>query len=174
MQTYKVFKPIKGFEGYEISNFGRVKSLARTWITGRGTERTKQETFLAGNISGGGYKYVILHKNGVKKNIRVSVLVWEHYGDRKRNGQILQIHHLDHDKLNNRIDNLGLVTQRENNTMAKERQQHSSKFTGVSLDRESRKWRACIGINGKQIHLGRFDNEYEAHLAYQAALKDLD
>jgi NUMOD4 motif. len=45
----EIWKPIKGYEGlYEISNYGRVKSLARTWVTGHNSiVRSKDESILA-------------------------------------------------------------------------------------------------------------------------------
>ena len=56
----EVFKPIEGYENlYEISNFGRVKSLSK--LIGR---RIKPETFLKIRISSYGYEMVTLCKNG--------------------------------------------------------------------------------------------------------------
>lgn len=40
---------------------------------------------------------------------------------------------------------------------------------GVSFDKQKNKFRACIRINGKHTHLGRFNSELEAHLAYVKA-----
>jgi len=45
---------------------------------------------------------------------------------------------------------------------------------GYGYHTQSNKWSARIGINGKIKHLGLFKDEYEAHLAYQKALKDLE
>lgn len=49
----------------------------------------------------------------------------------------------------------------------------SSKYKGVTWDKESDKWMAQIYINGKRKFLGRFFNELEAARAYQNACKEL-
>ena len=59
------------------------------------------------------------------------------------------------------MNNLRIVSQQENsfNTNAK----------GYSFDKSRNKYQAIIGINGKNIHLGRFDTEEEARNAYLEA-----
>lgn len=46
----------------------------------------------------------------------------------------------------------------------------SSQYKGVIWDKTKNKWRANIETLKKKKHLGYFDNEYDAHLAYQKAL----
>jgi hypothetical protein len=43
----------------------------------------------------------------------------------------------------------------------------SSKYKGVSWDKQAKKWKASISDNMKKTSLGRYDSEYEAHLAYE-------
>ena len=71
------------------------------------------------------------------------------------------IDHIDKNKQNNNVNNLRIVSQQENsfNTNAK----------GYSFDKSRNKYQAIIGINGKNIHLGRFDTKEEAHQAYLQA-----
>ncbi|WP_146035989.1 hypothetical protein [Pseudomonas sp. LFM046] len=40
---------------------------------------------------------------------------------------------------------------------------------GVSFDQRKRRYRARCHINGKRIHLGYFDNPWQAHKAWQEA-----
>jgi len=47
----------------------------------------------------------------------------------------------------------------------------SSRYKGVSWDKQTRKWRSQIQIDGKNIYLGRFETEEDASEAYQIALK---
>jgi hypothetical protein len=63
----------------------------------------------------------------------------------------------------NRICNLRIVTNQQNcfNTNAK----------GYYLHKPSNKWLSHIGINYKQIHLGLFNTEEEARIAYLEAKK---
>lgn len=46
-------------------------------------------------------------------------------------------------------------------------QKTSSKFKGVSWNKNANKWKAAIMINGKTKHLGYFSSEVEASRAYQ-------
>ncbi len=45
----------------------------------------------------------------------------------------------------------------------------TSRYRGVIWDALRFKWRASIRANGKQVHLGRFENETEAAKAYDTA-----
>lgn len=80
--------------------------------------------------------------------------------------------HIDRDPLNNKIENLREVTQSQNCMNSKSFKNSSSKFKGVSWDKNRNKWRSYIFINGKQKHLGQFTNESDAAKAYnKAAIK---
>lgn len=83
----------------------------------------------------------------------------------------LQVDHINGDKLDNRKENLRIVTLRQNNQNRKEfrNQTKSSRFLGVFWDKNLGKWRAAITINRKMIHLGVFVNEETASLAYKKA-----
>ncbi len=158
------WKDIEGYDGlYQISNFGRVRSFKRGKIR-----------YLKNGIDVWGYYRVSLHKNGKQKSLRIHRLVWDHFGDSKRNGRILQVDHINNDKSNNRIDNLQLLSTRENVSKHYLRTDKSSKYVGVCWHKNNNNWTAVIHINGKQKHLGCFKTEYEAHLAYQKALNELN
>ena len=59
----EIWKPIEGFEGlYEISNYGRVKSLERKTYHNKGY-RQVNERILKGGLNADGYRMVILRKN---------------------------------------------------------------------------------------------------------------
>lgn len=170
------WKPIKDYEGlYEISNRGRIKSLAKTWISGNGSIREKRETILKANQDGNGYLFINLCKNKKRTIYKTAHLVWDHFGNKSRNGRILQVDHIDNNKQNDRIDNLQLLSQRENLLKGFiQNGKKTSRFTGVYYYRITKKWIAHIRINGKQKHLGYFIDEYQANLAYQKALKNIN
>lgn len=44
---------------------------------------------------------------------------------------------------------------------------HTSKYPGVSWDRQALKWRASIAYNGKSFYLGLFEKESDAAHAYE-------
>jgi hypothetical protein len=84
------------------------------------------------------------------------------------------VDHKDGDGLNNTRENLRIVTAAEN---AYNRKKHknkcSSKYKGVSREKDSKKWRAIINYKGIPIRLGFFDSEIEAAKAYDDAAKEL-
>lgn len=128
----EIFKSIKDYKGlYEISNKGKVKSLARKWISGNGVIRKKNNTILKNRLSKNSYLSVILCKDGIKKNYRITHLVWDTFGRKKRNGRILQVDHKNNNKLNDWITNLQLLTQSEN--MIKCYIQNSKKISKYSI-----------------------------------------
>ena len=154
----ETWKPIKFYENiYNISNFGRVKNIK----TGR---------ILKYGINSCGYKLVTLC-NKTQKAFKIHLLVYDAFGEEKRNGRLLQVDHKDESKLNNHIDNLQLLNNRENTTKYQLTQKRSSKYAGVYWNKKAKKWLAQIRINDKRKYLGLFDNEHEANLKYQEELK---
>ena len=45
----------------------------------------------------------------------------------------------------------------------------TSKYIGVSYDKETNKWRSCITIDRKNKYLGRYKSEEKAAIAYNNA-----
>ena len=83
-----------------------------------------------------------------------------------------ELDHIDGNRINNRIENLRLVCKRENQ---QNRYKHrAGRLVGCRLNKRWNKWQAQIVINGKQISLGYFNTEAEAHQIYCEALTILD
>ena len=97
-------------------------------------------------------------------------LIWcWHYGEIPES---MFIDHIDRDKKNNRIENLRLATNHENQYNRKLNNNNKSGFTGVYLDSDTGSWRARIVFNRKLIFLGSFGTKEQAILARkQAELK---
>ena len=160
----EIWKDIPGYEGfYEVSNLGRVKSL--------GNDKTKKEKILKQNLDSTGYFIVGLRKDKKAKTIKVHQLVAMAFLNHIRCGHKLVVDHINDNQLDNRLENLQIITQRENTF--KTQGNYSSKYKGVSKSKLDKKWRALIYINGKLKHLGTFTNEFDAHLAYQNKLNKL-
>jgi len=83
-----------------------------------------------------------------------------------------ELDHANGNRLDNRIENLRLVTNRENQQNS--HKHRNGRLQGCSLDKRRNKWQARIQINGKQISLGHYDTEPEAHTIYYEALTMLD
>jgi hypothetical protein len=73
-----------------------------------------------------------------------------------------EIDHVDHNKLNNKIENLRPVSHQENHRNMRKQSNNSSGHVGIYFDEKIGKYRARIGVNSKAIHLGSFSNINDA------------
>lgn len=155
------WKDVVGYEGlYQISNLGNVKSLY-----------SKKEKILRVFDDGRGYLQVGLSLNGVKKMKKIHQLVAIAFLNHIPCGYDLVVNHKNLIKADNRVENLEIVTNRENSNL--KHIKSSSEYTGVSWDKSTNRWVSQIHINKKSITLGRFKNEIDASIAYQKALKNI-
>lgn len=80
------------------------------------------------------------------------------------------VDHINRDKLDNRDENLRVVTQRENTwNRGKRKTKTTSRYIGVHRIGRKRRFHAHIGWNRKQISLGVYASEVEAAYAYDVA-----
>lgn len=103
----EVWKNIKGYENYQVSNFGRVKRKS-------GFDESKhyrKEKILKQN-NAKGYFQVALYKNKKRKDFKVHRLVCNAFLINNKNKK--QVNHKDGNKLNNNISNLEWCTPSEN------------------------------------------------------------
>lgn len=106
---------------YEVSNTGRIKSLDRFIDTHSGGSYVRKGAILNPNINTRGYYLVDLRKKGVRKAILLHSLIafaWLEpcpgiYAQRKG---CFNIDHIDHDRLNNRVDNLRWLSVEQNSS----------------------------------------------------------
>ena len=82
-----------------------------------------------------------------------------------------QIDHINNIKTDNRITNLRVVTNQENNRNMPMRCNNTSGVTGVNWHKPLHKWRAQIKIDGRTKHLGYFETLEEAAEARKEASK---
>ena len=109
------WRDIKGYEGlYQVSDWGRVKALKRNAV-GIGRNQYDDEHILKLHKSifyGKKRVQTALHKNGVKKYPIVARLVYETFvGDIPEN---MQVNHIDENPSNNFLENLNLMTPKQN------------------------------------------------------------
>ncbi len=74
--------------------------------------------------------------------------------------------HINGNGLDNRRCNLRLVTPRENRLNTHKIRDGTSKYNGVYWSKVEGQWRTRIGNRGNMMHVGYFDDEAEAALAY--------
>ena len=171
-EELEIWKDIPGYDGlYQVSSLGNVKSLPREWVAGKGGFRKHEGKILKGSTSSSGYMMVVLYFNGNKKSYLIHQLVAISFLNHIPNCFELVIDHINDNKLDNRVENLQIVSQRFN--AFKTQGKYSSKYKGVCWDKKCNKWRSQITINGKRKYLGLFNCELEASKAYQKALKEL-
>lgn len=80
-----------------------------------------------------------------------------------------QIDHINGDKLDNRKANLRVCTNGQNHMNIKKYAGKTSKYKGVWWNKERGKWQTDIKLDKKKRYVGRFEDENEAGLAYNAA-----
>jgi hypothetical protein len=168
----EVWKDIPDYEGlYQVSNLGRVKSLERKCAVKNGV-RTVREKILKTSLNRvRKYLYVSLYteQNDIKFNIH-QLVAMAFLGHKPDGTQKIVVDHINNIITDNRLENLQLITNRENST--KDQKGGTSKYVGVSWNKQNKRWTAQIRVFGELKYLGAFKNEYDAHLAYQKALKE--
>jgi hypothetical protein len=169
MKTKEIWKDIPNYEGlYQVSNLGRVRSLDKIKIHNiSGNEFLKKGKILKGCVDYAGYKHVVLYSNKKSKTTKIHKLVSIVFLNHKPCGHKLVVDHINANKLDNRLCNLQLISQRKNST---KENRGVSKYIGVDYLKKRGKWRSRICINGKEKYLGLFNNEYDAYLAYKKEL----
>lgn len=87
-----------------------------------------------------------------------------------RSGEVVD--HRNHDGLDNRRENLRIATPSQNVANMRRQPGRSSRFKGVSWNREKSRWESYIEVNGTKRRLGYFRVEADAARAYDAAALD--
>ena len=129
------------------------------WISGRANGK------VAGSINNYGYIHIRINK----KLYKAHRLAWLYvYGSMEN----CFIDHIDGDKSNNRIENLRLATNIQN--QQNQRSLHSNNKSGfIGVSKIGNKWRAQIRIYGKVVHLGSFSCPSIASERYLSVKRDV-
>jgi hypothetical protein len=101
--------------------------------------------------------YVMISVEGVQYYAHRLVWLW-HRG----NLPIIEIDHINHQRSDNRLDNLRTVSHRENGKNQSMYKNNTSGVTGIYLYKATGKWSTFIEYHGKRIHLGYFKDKDEA------------
>ena len=140
---YEEFKDIEGYEGlYQISNYGRVKSLERFYYLGNNKIKTK-EKILKISKNSHGYSHIQLSKK-TPKTMCTHTLVANHFIINVENKPT--INHIDGNKQNNRVDNLEWATHSEQEFHAYKNNLRYKKFGSKN---------SMYGKKGENHHLSK-------------------
>ena len=154
----EIWKTIDGYEDYQVSSLGNVKSLKRG-----------KEKILKNALGSYGYFEVNLLKDKKQKSFKIHKLVAIAFLNHIPDGtHKIVVDHINNVRTDNRVENLQLITNREN--CSKDKRNGSSSCVGVSWHKKSSKWRAAFSYKGIYIDLGLFDEEKLAMDAYNLAL----
>jgi hypothetical protein len=154
-----IWKAVPGYENYEVSNLGKVRSLN---YLGHG--KIKE---LSPAIVNGRYK-LTLRSNKKSKRFYLHQVIAMTFLDHTPDRYNLIVDHINNNPLDNRCENLQVVSVRINVTKDKVR----SLPTGVS--QRGNRFQARIYLDKKIKHLGYFSTQEKASAAYQEALKEIN
>jgi len=140
----EIWKPIIGFEQtHLVSNYGRVKALAR-YITSGCVKKPllRPEKIINQKISLTGYCHIAIQCNKVRKDTNAHRLVAEAFIDNKKN--LPEVNHIDGNKANNRVENLEWVTNGDNQRHAfriglKKKRFGTNHHNGILSDKDALK-----------------------------------
>lgn len=165
-KSSEIWKSIKDFEEYyEVSNFGRIKSLARIIITGKGFRRIIKEKILSPGHYKKGYEFVCLcnSEEKIKKQLSIHRIVAMEFIQNPENKP--QVNHIDGNILNNCVSNLEWNTNSENN-------RHAYRILGRKSAKGMQGYIGVKNVKSKKIYQftlnGEFIKSYES--GRQAAL----
>ena len=165
------WKDIPGYETiYQVSSTGVVKSLQRYRPYKDGFRIVKEKIMNPTMVQG--YLRVKLSKNRFTKVYRVHQLVSMAFLEHKPSDSNKVVDHIDNNKLNNNVSNLQIISTRLNSS--KDRKNKYSNFTGVTFSKARGKWIAQAYISGRLLNLGGFENEIDAKIKYDEAIKNID
>lgn len=155
----EIYKSINGFDGYEISNKGNVKSLERDLIRksklGKEYVYHKKESILKPKTDKDGYKLVDLFKDGKSFTLKVHRLVAKAFISNPNNFPI--INHKDENPANNIVENLEWCDYSYNNS-----------YGNAGYKRALKTGKALIAYkNG--VEVGRFISSYDAAKALRCS-----
>lgn len=156
----EVWKDIPGFDFYQISNLGRVRSCR--FGTGGGVKR-KYWRLIGAKYDGRKSHLMVdlLRISKKRERFQLHRLLYEVFIGPIPEGKFID--HIDRNGLNNSLDNLRLADRSTNVVNQKIRE--GRKYKGVRPTK-SGKYEARTSYKKKEVFLGRFDTEVEAAKAY--------
>jgi hypothetical protein len=114
-----------------------------------------------------GYKILTLQS----KSYRLHRIIWIMLFGNIPNG--FYIDHINGNKIDNRLENLRLATNNQNQQNRPAPKNNSSGYRGVTWHKQMKQWMARICHNNKRTTIGFFDTAEDAYEAYKKEAKKL-
>jgi hypothetical protein len=110
----EVWKPIKNYPGYEVSNFGRVRTHNKTSFTKKhGIRHWKDRILKLRGTSPCGSRIMLWNEKSMREFLVARLTAFTFFNE-DINNQKLTVNHKDGNRYNNSSSNLEWVTKREN------------------------------------------------------------
>lgn len=156
---------------FMVTKCGRVKKIRVDWLKNK-LDNLGEIDFSCKKNHPQGYQYVKVQIKDIgRKTLQVQQIIASVFLNYKWNGHKFVVDHINCIKTDNRIENLRIVTNREN--LSKERSLKKGLPAGVSFVKRTNSFRSYITIEYKQFHLGYFKSINDAHKAYLSKLNSL-
>ena len=140
------WRSIVGYEEkYEVSNFGNVRNKK-----GKIMKYSNVGNYLQIGLCDKNQKKFYIHRLVLDAFLPIN--------------EIKEVNHKNHITQDNRLCNLEWCSPSENKRFQKKREGLTSQYKGVRWLKG--KWRTQCRLDGKQIHIGYFDDEKDAGKAY--------
>lgn len=153
---------------YQVSNLGRVRSKDVKYYSEKGNKWIVRTGKIRALSKGKNYLKLSLKVNGNERTVNVHVLVSDAFNRLRKEGE--EIDHIDNDKLNNKAENLRVIT-RKQNTLRSVRGKVKLQGVWYRKANKNRPYCAHIMINGHRKELGAYASAEEAHQVYKEALE---
>lgn len=168
MEDYmkEIWKTIKDYENYEVSNYGRVRSLI---FKNNNTCKKREKPLIMKFSKRSGYYVINLRNENGRKSFQVHRLVAKAFlkEDTKRKF----VNHKDENRLNNKVDNLEYCTQKENVNWSKRKSQHCKKFKSKLNEQYIRMKYNKYELTLKKKYIGLYDTLEEAIIVRNRLIK---
>lgn len=156
----EIWKDIEGFEGrYQVSNFGRVRGLARFEKHSRGGDRKVRGRMRKLSLDRKGYFHTSLAICSKYKNIRVHREVATAFIPNPDN--LPEVNHKDFNPKNNKVENLEWTTHAGNMRYSRINGRFSQNFPkGVEHSRAKLTEAAVLHIRKREMSFGKYAKLY--------------
>lgn len=162
-----MLKLTKEDEEYLRENLRYDPETGRLWWTKPFSHRRLDRP--AGGKGEGGYLIITIKTPSRRYLLRCHRICWLlYYGFWPNN----LLDHINGNRSDNRISNLRLASNQQNQRNRKVRINSSSKYKGVSWHERNQKWQVYVGVNSKNTNLGYYNSEEEAARAYDKAARE--